>query len=162
MHIDTESGFAVYQHLLVDDRAPDYWQILAVAKAYAAETDCWINPEVNAGAVAARHKIYPGIEANANPDLTTDKYGYIDVKSPHCKNNIVINANKACNQNAIVVITDLEMDREVLTIAEAQKFTDRIYSGHNRNHFGKPNYTQDQVHWLIKGCLIKCNRSKKS
>ena len=162
VHIDSESGYVVYQHLLVDNQAPDYWQILAVAKAYAAETDCWINPEVNAGAVAARHKIYPGIEANANPDLTTDKYGYIDVKSPHCKNNIVINANKACNQNAIVVITDLEMNREVLTIAEAQKFTDRIYSGHNRNHFGKPNYTQDQVHWLIKGCLIICNRSKKS
>ena len=58
MHIDTESGFAVYQHLLVDDRAPDYWQILAVAKAYAAETNCRINPEIMPQAVAARLNLF--------------------------------------------------------------------------------------------------------
>ena len=162
VHIDTESGFVVYQHQLVDDQAPDYGQILAVAKAYAAETDCWINPEVNASAIEARAKIYPNIEDNANPDLTTAKYGYIDVKSPHRKNNIVINANKACAQRAIAVLTDLELDKESLTIEEVQKFTDRIYSDHNRNHCGDSNYTQDEVHWFIKGILIKCNRPEKN
>ncbi|MDE5610119.1 MAG: hypothetical protein K2I66_07045, partial [Bacteroidales bacterium] len=33
VHMNVGSGFAVYQHILVDVGAPDYAQILAVAKA---------------------------------------------------------------------------------------------------------------------------------
>ena len=161
VHMDAESGCAVYQHILVDTEARDYTQILAVAKAYATETDCWINPEVMPQAVAARQKLYQGITDNANPDLTTSKYGYMYVKSPLNKNNIVRNANLACNQGAIAVLTDLCMERDEISVEELTKFSERVFSEHNRNHKGEPNYTKDEVHWLIKGSLIKCNRPKK-
>ena len=162
VHIDTESGFVVYQHQLVDETERDYRQVLAVAKAYAKETDCWINPIVMPQAVAARQKLYPGIEDNANPDLTTGKYGYIDVKSPRNKSNIVSNANSACFQGAIAVITDLGLDKEEISPEELNKFTERVFSKHNKNHLGNHNYTKPQVHWFIKGCLIKCNRPEKN
>ncbi len=133
VHIDTESGFVVYQHQLVDDQAPDYGQILAVAKAYAAETDCWINPIVNKSAREGRKRLYPGIEDNANPDLTTAKYGYIDVKSPFSKSNIISNANDACKQGAIAVITDLALD-EKLKHKQIIQIAKKILSDSNRNH----------------------------
>ena len=162
VYMDAGSGFAVYQHILVDAGAPDYVQILAVAKAYAAETDCWINPEMDQNvSEVGRRKLYPGIEDNANPDLKTDKYGYIDVKSPHNKRNIVRNANLACTQGAIAVLTDLALEKEEISQEELDKFTERIFSEHNRNYLGDPNYIKQEVHWFIKGHLIKCNRSKK-
>lgn len=164
VYMDVVSGFAVYQHVLVDTEAPDYAQILAVAKAYAAETDCWINPEVDRRAVEARKKLFPKLPAHlsrSNPDLTTRKYGYIDVKSPLNKSNIVSNANHACKQGAIAVLTDLALEKEEISLEELNKFTERIFSEHNRNHLGGPNYTKQEVHWFIKGRLIKCNRSKK-
>lgn len=68
-------------------------------------------------------KIYPGIGNNSNPDSTTEKYGYVDVKSPHRKNN---NATDACKQGGIAVITDLAMD-EKITMDEIRKFSDRIF-----------------------------------
>ncbi len=131
-----------------------------MAKAYAAETDCWINPEIMPQAIVARRKIYPGIEDNANPDLTTDKYGYIDVKSPHNKRNIVRNANSACSQGAIAVITDLCLSEE-LSIYKAKSITFDIFFGRNIDRKGTPNYIQDEVHWFINGTLYKLNRSKK-
>ena len=160
VHIDTESGFAVYQHFLVDDHAPDYGQILAVAKAYARETDCWINPEIMPQAVEARQKLYPGIEDNANPDLTTAKYGYIDVKSPHNKSNIISNANSACSQGAIAVLTDFYL-RDILSKYKAKSITFDIFFGRNIDKDGNPNYTKDAVHWFINGTLYKLNRPKK-
>ena len=160
VHIDSESGYVVYQHLLVDDHAPDYWQILAVAKAYAAETDCWINPIVNKSAGEGRKRLYPGIGDNANPDLTTDKYGYIDVKSPFSKSNIISNANDACKQGAIAMITDLCLNEE-LSIYKAKSITFDIFFGRNIDKDGNPNYTQDAVHWFINGTLYKLNRPEK-
>ena len=160
VHMDAESGCAVYQHILVDTEARDYTQILAVAKAYATETDCWINPEVMPQAVAARQKLYPGITDNANPDLTTSKYGYMDVKSPFNKNNLVLNANHACKQGAIAVLTDLMLNEE-LKHKMVLQLTAKIFSEHNRNHKGEPNYNQDQIHWFVKGKLLKYNRSEK-
>ncbi len=160
VHIDEGSGFAVYQHILVDITAPDYVQILSVAKAYAAETDCWINPEVMPQAVSARRKLYPGIEDNANPDLFTEKYGYIDVKSPSNKSNIVSNANHACRQGAIAVITD-QILKEELKHKMILQLTAKIFSEQNKNHLGERNYTQDEIHWFVKGKLLKYNRSEK-
>ncbi len=161
VYIHPDSGFSVYQHLLVDTSAPDYGQILAVAKAYAAETDCWINPEVDQNASeTGRQKLYPGIEDNANPDLTTDKYGYIDVKSPHNKSNIVSNANSACSQGAIAVLTDFFL-HDTLSIYKAKSITFDIFFGRNIDKDGKPNYIKDEVHWFINGTLYKLNRSKK-
>ena len=163
VHIDSESGYVVYQHLLVDDHAPDYWQILAVAKAYAVETDCWINPEVDRRAVESRKKLFPGLPdhlSRSNPDLTTDKYGYIDVKSPLNKSNIVSNANHACRQGATAVITDLCLNEE-LSIYKAKSITFDIFFGRNIDKDGNPNYTQDAVHWFINGTLYKLNRPKK-
>ncbi len=159
VHIDVGSRFAVYQHILVDTAAPDYPQILAVAKAYAAETDCWINPEVMPQAVSARQKLYPGITDNANPDLFTEKYGYIDVKSPRSKNNIIRNTNEACKQGAIAVLTDLMMNEE-LKHKMILQLTDKIFSEQNKNHRGEPNYTQNRIHWFIEGKLLKYNRSE--
>ena len=161
VHIDMVSGFSVYQHRLVDTEAPDYTQILAVAKAYATENNCWINPEIMPQAVAARRKLYPGITDNANPDLTTDKYGYIDVKSPRSKNNIIRNANEACKQGAIVVITDLCL-QETLSVYKAKSITFDIFFGRNIDRNGEPNYTKDEVHWFINGTLYKLNRPGKN
>ncbi len=152
----------VLQHVLVDPAARDYPQVRAVAVAYTDETDCRINPVAVANEKVGRAKIYPGITDNANPDLTTGKYGYIDVKSPQNKSNIVSNANHACRQGAIAVITDmmLYIENEEITREEIAKFTARIFSEQNRNHLGEPNYTKDEIHWFIKGTLIKCNRSE--
>ncbi|MCM1170369.1 MAG: hypothetical protein NC324_10590 [Bacteroides sp.] len=162
VHIDEGSGFAVFQHVLVDTEANDYEQVLAVAKAYAKETHCAINPIVNRGAPAGRRLIYPGIEnSNANPDLTTGKYGYVDVKSPLSKSKIVKNANAASKQHAIAAITDLALD-EPLKHKLILQITAKIFSNRNTNLQGQPNYTQDRVHWFVNGELLKYNRSKKN
>ena len=160
IHVNAETFFKVLQHILVDPAARDYGQVRAVAIAYTEECDCWINPEVNVYAPEARKKIFPGIEDNANPDLYTEKYGYIDVKSPQNKSNIVRNANSACQQGAIAVITDLEMADE-LSHKRIRQITDKIFSEQNRNHHGLPNYTKDELHWFVKGMLLKYNRPKK-
>ena len=160
IHVNAETFFKVLQHILVDPAARDYGQVRAVAIAYTEECDCWINPEVDQNAPEARKKIFPGIEDNANPDLYTEKYGYIDVKSPQNKSNIVRNANSACQQGAIAVITDLEMADE-LSHKRIRQITDKIFSEQNRNHHGLPNYTKDTVHWFIKGILVKYNRPEK-
>ena len=163
IHIDAGSGHAVFQHLLVDTAADDYPQILAVAKAYAQETNCWINPVIDKRARKAREKLFPSLPPHldrSNPDLTTDKFGYIDVKSPHNKSNIVSNANSACKQGAIAAITDVFFD-DTFTIYKAKSITFDIFFGRNVNKDGNPNYTKDEVHWLIKGTLYKLNRSKK-
>ncbi|MCM1532632.1 MAG: hypothetical protein NC048_09645 [Bacteroides sp.] len=160
VHIDAGSGFAVYRHVLVDTEANDYRQVLEVAKAYAKETLCAINPIVNKGAPAGRRRIYPGIEnSNANPDLTTEKYGYVDVKSPFSKSKIVKNANAASNQHAIAAITDLAMD-EPMKHKLILQITAKIFSSRNTNGQGMSNYTQDQVHWFVNGKLLKYNRSE--
>ena len=116
---------------------------------------------MNKGAREGRQKIYPGIEDNANPDLTTDKYGYIDVKSPRNKSNLVRNANHASReQTAIVVITELMLD-EPLKHKQILQLTAKIFSFRNMNDKGEPNYIKDEVHWFVKGKLLKYNRSKK-
>lgn len=160
VYVNIATRCRVWQHVLVDPTARDYWQVRAVAIAYTEECDCWINPIVDKNSPNGRKKIYPGIEDNANPDLTTSKYGYIDVKSPFNKNNLVLNANHACKQGAIAVLTDL-MLIEDLKHKMILQLTDKIFSEQNRNHLGEPNYTQDQIHWFVKGKLLKYNRSEK-
>lgn len=159
VYTDKESGHSVLQHRLVDETGEDYRQVLAVAKAYAKDGDCKINPIVNKTAKKGREVIYPGIKDNANPDLTT-VYGYVDVKSPHRKNNIVSNANDACKQGAIAVITDLAL-KENLSQEEIEKFTNRVFSDKNVDHEGTQNYLPDAIHWFVKGKLHKCNRPEK-
>ena len=158
--VNIATRFRVWQHVLVAPAARDYWQVYAVAIAYTEHCDCWINPIVNKHSTKGREKIYPGIEDNANPDLTTAQYGYIDVKSPFNKNNLVLNANQACKQGAIAVLTDLMLNED-LKHKMILQLTDKIFSEQNRNHLGEPNYTQDQVHWFVNGKLLKYNRSKK-
>lgn len=150
----------VWQHVLVDPTARDYGQVRTVAIAYTEHCDCWINPIVDKNSPKGRQKLYLGVADNANPDLTT-RYGYVDVKSPFNKNNIVRNANFACKQDAIAVITDLEL-QERLSMDEVTKFTARIFSDKNVNQQGTPNYTKNEVHWLINGRIIKCNRPRKN
>ncbi|MDE5575682.1 MAG: hypothetical protein K2I87_08230 [Bacteroidales bacterium] len=55
-----------------------------MAKAYAAETDCRINPEVDRHAVEARKKLFPGLPDHLNRsteavwvNLTIPKMRYI-------------------------------------------------------------------------------------
>ncbi|MCM1042558.1 MAG: hypothetical protein NC396_09070 [Bacteroides sp.] len=159
VHIDEGSGFAVFQHVLVDTEANDYVQVLAVAKAYARETHCAINPVIVGREPVGRAKIFPDITDLANPDLTTEKYGYVDVKSPLNKGNIVSNANHASRQHAMVAITDLMLG-EHLQHKRIMQVTAKIFSAQNTNHKGQPNYTQDQVHWFVNGKLLKYNRSE--
>ncbi len=159
VYTDKESGHSVLQHRLVDETGEDYQQVLAVAKAYAKDGDCRINPIVAPKAEKGRQKIYPGIGDYANPDLTT-VYGYVDVKSPHRKNNIINNANDSCKQGAIAVITDLAL-KENLSQEEIEKFTNRVFSDKNVDHEGTQNYLPDAIHWFVKGKLHKCNRPEK-
>ena len=159
--VNVATRHRVLQHILVDPAARDYKQVRAVAIAYTEECDCWINPIVDKNSPKGRQKLYPGIEDNANPDLTTTKYGYIDVKSPQNKNKIVKNANAASKQNAIAVITDLAMN-ESLTLEKARAVSSDVFSGHNKDMEGNPNYTKDQIHWFIKGALYKLNRPGKN
>ena len=158
--VNADTRHRVLQHILVDPAARDYKQVRAVALAYTEECDCWINPVVMPQAVTARQKLYPGIEDNANPDLKTDKYGYIDVKSPSNKSNVVSNANLACRQGGIAVVTDLLL-KEVLKHKMILQLTAKIFSKQNKNHFGEPNYFKDEIHWFVNGTLLKYNRSEK-
>lgn len=160
VHVDVGSGCAVYRHRLVDKNAKDYEQVFAVAKAYARECDCWINPIIMSQAQEARQQIYPDLDGNSKPDLTTKKYGYIDVKSPWRKSNIISKANEASRQGAIAVITDLMLvDR--LKHKRILEISGIIFSDLNRNHLGEPNYTKDQIHWFLEGTLYKYNKPGK-
>ncbi|MCM1555752.1 MAG: hypothetical protein NC048_09725 [Bacteroides sp.] len=164
VHIDAGSGFAVYQHILVDTEANDYRQVLAVAKAYARETPCAINPEVDKRALAARERLFPELPVTknrSNPDLTTEKYGYIDVKSPHSKNNIISNANDACKQGSIAVITDFFLG-DTLSIYKAKSIAFDIFFGRNIDRNGQRNYTKNEIHWFIGGTLHKLNKPEKN
>ncbi|MCM1169737.1 MAG: hypothetical protein NC324_07360 [Bacteroides sp.] len=161
VYIDEGSGFAVFQHVLVDTEANDYEQVLAVAKAYARETHCAINPEIKPQATAARQKIFPGIEGFVNPDLYTKKYGYIDVKSPKRKSNIISNANDACKQGSIAVITDFFLG-DTLSIYKAKSITFDIFFGRNIDKNGQRNYTKNEIHWFIGGTLHKLNKPEKN
>ena len=38
---------------------------------------------------------------------------------------------------------------------------DNFGSEQNRNHHGLPNYTKDELHWFVKGMLLKYNRPEK-
>ncbi|MCM1555738.1 MAG: hypothetical protein NC048_09650 [Bacteroides sp.] len=109
-----------------------------------------------------RPKIFPDIADLANPDLTTEKYGYVDVKSPLNKSNIVRNANGACKQGAIAVITDLMLQNESIEKDEIEKFSTRIFSEQNIDHHGKHNYPKPEIHWFLGGILIKCNKPEKN
>ena len=159
VYTDKESGHSVLQHRLVDETGEDYQQVLAVAKAYAKDGDCKINPIVAPKAEKGRQKIYPGIGDYANPDLTT-VYGYVDVKSPHRKNNIVRNANEACKQGAIAVITDLALPED-LSSKDVSLATEAIFGEKNVNDRRERNYTKDELHWFVKGKLHKFNRPEK-
>ena len=82
------------------------------------------------------------------------------MKSPHNKNNVVRNANSASAQGAIAVITDLTIN-EVLRHKMILQLTRKIFSEQNKNLLGEPNYIKDEVHWFVKGELLKYNRSEK-
>ena len=159
--VNVATRHRVLQHILVDPAARDYKQVRAVAVAYTEECDCWINPVVVANEKVGRAKIYPDIKDSASPDLFTEKYGYLDVKSPLNKSNIVSNANHACKQGAIAVLTDLFLP-DTLSIYKAKSITFDIFFGRNIDKDGKPNYTKDEVHWFINGTLYKLNRPRKN
>ncbi|MDE7337866.1 MAG: hypothetical protein K2M92_01115, partial [Bacteroidales bacterium] len=159
--VNVATRHRVLQHILVDPTARDYKQVRAVAVAYTEECDCWINPVVVANERVGRAKIYPDIKDSASPDLFTEKYGYLDVKSPLNKSNIIRNANLACSQGAIAVLTDFYLP-DTLSIYKAKSITFDIFFGRNIDKDGKPNYTKDEVHWFINGTLYKLNRPGKN
>lgn len=82
IYTDYKSEKSVFQHKLVNVWKKGHPEVLSAAKQYAKECDCRINPEIHKDAKEARVKPLPGINNNSNPDLYTEKYGYIDVKSP--------------------------------------------------------------------------------
>ena len=159
--VNVATRHRVLQHVLVDPAARDYKQVRAVAVAYTEECDCWINPVVVANEKVGRAKIYPNIKDSASPDLFTEKYGYLDVKSPLNKSNIIRNANLVCGQGAIAVLTDFYLC-DILSIYKAKSITFDIFFGRNIDKDGKPNYTKDEVHWFINGTLYKLNRPGKN
>ena len=51
---------------------------------------------------------------------------------------------------------------ESISLDKAKAVTSDIFNEHNRDNVGNPNYTKDEVHWLIDGKLYKLNRPRKN
>lgn len=66
------------------------------------------------------------------------------------KENIVRNAIQASRQGAIACITD---DHCIMTFADMMHWKGKIMSD--------PNYTKDEVHFIIDGMLYKHKRPRK-
>lgn len=122
-----------------------------VAHAIAKEIgDCRINPEISEN--ANRSEVYEGLSSSrSNPDLWTEKYKYIDVKSPEKSKNYCRNANKASKQGACVCLTDHQM----------KDLSERIISGRNESIWKSKDYHHDVIFWLVKGKLRKYERPAK-
>ena len=98
-------------------------------------------------------EVYEGLSSSrSNPDLLTEKYKYIDVKSPEKSINCCRNANKASKQGACVCLTDHQM----------KDLSERIISGRNESIWKSKDYHHDVIFWLVKGKLGKYERQAKS
>ena len=97
-------------------------------------------------------EVYEGLSSSrSTPDLWTEKYKYIDVKSPEKSINCCRNANKASKQGACVCLTDHQM----------KDLSERIISGRNESIWKSKDYHHDVIFWLVKGKLIKYERPAK-
>ena len=140
----------VHQHLLVCEAAEDRIFVLDAAKAFAdMEGDIWINPEIRKDS-PMRLKYYYDLpeDSRCNPDLKSELYGYIDVKSPKSIEKMGRNAiNASVHQNSCVCFTDhrIDIDMEIV---------------HRRTNLllRDPNYRHDYIFWLIGGKLYKYKR----
>lgn len=121
-----------------------------VAHAIAKEIgDCRINPEISEN--ANRSEVYEGLSSSrSNPDLWTEKYKYIDVKSPEKSKNCCRNANKASKQGACVCLTDHYLDLD-----------DKKIEKRNSEIWRSPYYNHDIIFWLANKELRKYKRPKK-
>lgn len=140
----------VYQHLLHCTAGSDNSFVQDVAKAYAdSEGNCWINPIIRFDS-PFRASYYKNLPAGSrcNPDLTTESYGYVDVKSPEKEPKMARNAiNASKNQHSCACITDHKLK---ISIKTAHRRTNLL--------FNDPNYSHDFIFWYIDGKLIKYKR----
>lgn len=148
--IGQEEKGRVLRHELVCVSGEDYDRVVDVAHAIAKEIgDCRINPEISEN--ANRSEVYEGLSSSrSNPDLWTEEYGYIDVKSPQNITNCCRNANKASKQGACVCLTDHYLDLD-----------DKKIEKRNSEIWRSPYYNHDVIFWLVNGELRKYKRPKK-
>lgn len=140
----------VYQHLLHCTAGSDNSFVLDVAKAYAdSEGNCWINPVIRSDSPfrASYYKNLPS-DSRCNPDLTTESYGYIDVKSPKAMHNWGRNANHASREQfSCACLTNHRAEVDEAEILEV-----------NKNLWKNGVYQHDFIFWLIDGTLLKYKR----
>ena len=97
-------------------------------------------------------EVYEGLSSSrSNPDLWTEKYKYIDVKSPEKSINFCRNANKASKQGTCVCLAD-----HYLEYLDDKKIEKR-----NSDIWRSPYYNHDVIFWLVNGELRKYKRPKK-
>lgn len=135
------SGHTVTRHLLKDIKEMDYGRVLDSAKLFAQHNDVRILPEINKEETEVRALL--GLGRTKNPDLIVG-IEFVDVKSPFSRANIVRNAVRASQQDAVACITDHFVD---INDVEIPHFARIILSD--------ANYTKDKVFFVVKGTLYK-------
>ena len=143
-NVHSSNGHTVKRHILRDINGMDYDRVLDAAKLYSDTNDVELLPEIHKSETEIRRKI--GLTGNSNPDLRTSNHGFIDIKSPFSRKNIVRNAIESSKQGAIVCITD-----DHLLIGESH-LEQLSYSILNNRE-----YTKNEVHWVVNGKLYKYN-----
>lgn len=137
-------GHTIKKHILKDEKSMDYERVFDAAKLYAYSDDVTLLPEIHKSEKEIRKRL--GLTGNANPDLITKSYGFIDVKSPFNHKNILSNAIYASNQGAIACLTD---DHIVISDSEMKSLSESILKN--------KNYSKKEVHWVVNGKLYKYN-----
>ena len=140
----------VFQHLLHCTANDDSQFVMEVAKAFAdLDGDCWINPVIR-DTSPGRSGYYHDLPANTkcNPDLKTQEYGYVDVKSPKEPHNWGRNAVHASNKQQSCAC--LTIHRTTVSEEEILLRNELIWKD--------PNYHHDHIFWFINGNLRKYKR----
>lgn len=147
-----KSGGRVEMHKLVNTNAEDYKDILNSAKAFSRTgKTVKLLPEINIKDKEARAIIFKGLKSvSSNPDLLVGSE-YIDVKRPSAIKNITGKANEASKQGAIVLISDVRLDKP-LTESIISARAKAILSEKN-----KKNYQFNKAYFIVGNKIITKN-----
>ena len=139
-------------HKLVNTNAEDYKDILNSAKAFSRTgKTVKLLPEINIKDKEARAIIFKGLKSvSSNPDLLVGSE-YIDVKRPSAIKNITGKANEASKQGAIVLISDVRLDKP-LTESIISARAKAILSEKN-----KKNYQFNKAYFIVGNKIITKN-----
>ncbi|MCT4647581.1 MAG: phage head morphogenesis protein [Carboxylicivirga sp.] len=156
-HIRFKNGGKVEVHKLVkpnfNDPMDDFKDRMNFAIAHARDGHkVKVLPEIYKTDIKARAKLMPGLEnSKSNPDFFLDNSTYADLKRPSAIKNITGNANSACKQGSVVVISDVRLDKK-LTEEIMQRRSKAIMSPKN------DHYAFDQMYFYADGKVKKYNR----